>query len=247
MERCFVIQPFDKDRFDQRFADTYAPAISTAGLEPYRIDSDPGVRIPIEDIEKGIANSAICFADITIDNPNVWYELGFAFACGKDVVMVCSDERAGSFPFDIRHKTIINYKTRSVSDFQALSVAITNRITALLNQSKKVKSLHTVQASNSDGLGGHEIAAILIIAENQFTSLDTMSVYNLKIKMEQAKYDGFATGIALKTLESKQLVATSEESDYNSQGELYMVCKLTDIGIKWVLSNASKYIKQPES
>jgi hypothetical protein len=72
MEKCFVIQPFDKGKFDQRYEESYKLAIENGGLEPYRIDSDLAVRIPIEDIEKGIRSSALCFADITIDNPNVW-------------------------------------------------------------------------------------------------------------------------------------------------------------------------------
>jgi hypothetical protein len=98
MNTCFVIQPFDKDKFDQRYTETFEPAIIAAGLEPYRVDRDPSVRIPIEQIEDGIRNSRICFAEITLDNPNVWYELGFAFASGKDVVMVTEERQ--KFPFD---------------------------------------------------------------------------------------------------------------------------------------------------
>ena len=30
MERCFVIQPFDNDKFDKRFKDVYSPAIIDA-------------------------------------------------------------------------------------------------------------------------------------------------------------------------------------------------------------------------
>ena len=78
MPICFVIQPFDKGKFDKRFRDVFKPAIEAAELEPYRVDRDPGVSIPIEEIESSIANSAICLADITTDNPNVWFELGYA-------------------------------------------------------------------------------------------------------------------------------------------------------------------------
>jgi hypothetical protein len=77
---CFVIQPFDGGRFDKRFSDVFKPAIEEAGLEPYRVDRDPSVSIPINDIEKGIRDAAVCFADITLDNPNVWFELGYALA-----------------------------------------------------------------------------------------------------------------------------------------------------------------------
>jgi hypothetical protein len=46
MEKCFVIQPFDKGKFDQRYEESYKLAIENGGLEPYRIDSDLAVRIP---------------------------------------------------------------------------------------------------------------------------------------------------------------------------------------------------------
>ena len=116
MSKCFVIQPFDKGKFDTRYIDIFEPAIRKAEFEPYRIDNDLSVRVPIDEIEKGISESSICFAEITTDNPNVWYELGFAFACDKDVIMVCSDERQGKFPFDIQHRHIITYKTNSTGD-----------------------------------------------------------------------------------------------------------------------------------
>ena len=80
MATCFVIQPFDGAKFDKRYTDIYKPAIEAAGLEAYRVDTDPGVQVPIDAIEKGIKQATICLADITTDNPNVWYELGFAFA-----------------------------------------------------------------------------------------------------------------------------------------------------------------------
>lgn len=131
MPTCFVIQPFDADKFDRRFEEVYSPAIQAAGLEPYRVDRDVAVDIPIDSIESGIRGAAICLADITTDNPNVWYELGFAFASGRAVVMVCSDERTGKkYPFDIQHRTVIEYKAQSPSDFASLQAKITNRIKA---------------------------------------------------------------------------------------------------------------------
>lgn len=84
------MQPFDGSKFDKRFDDVLAPAITAADLEPYRVDRDPGVTIPIEDIQSGIESSPACLADITADNPNVWFELGYAIAsrrvgCGTKV------------------------------------------------------------------------------------------------------------------------------------------------------------------
>ena len=53
----------------------------------YLLDRDPGVDVLIDAIEEAIRSA------ITTDNPNVWYELGFAFAAGRPVVMVCSQPK----------------------------------------------------------------------------------------------------------------------------------------------------------
>jgi hypothetical protein len=188
MEKCFVIQPFDNDKFDKRFVDIFEPAIVKAGFDAYRFDKDLSVRIPIDDIEKGISESVICFAEITTDNPNVWYELGFAFACNKDVVMVCSDERQGKFPFDIQHRHVITYKTSSTSDFTSLEDTITRKIKAFQLKSKTVKQLNTTPVVETEGLKGHEIALLILIMENQVSSEDSTSIYSLKNEMNK---DGF--------------------------------------------------------
>jgi hypothetical protein len=51
---CFVIQPFDGGNFYERYEDVFAPAIKDAELEPYRVDKNPSVSIPIDSIEKQI-------------------------------------------------------------------------------------------------------------------------------------------------------------------------------------------------
>lgn len=79
---CFVIQPFDST-FDKRYTDVYEPAIKASGLIPYRVDRDPSAKNLIEQIESRIDGAKICVVDISIDNPNVWYELGYAFASKK--------------------------------------------------------------------------------------------------------------------------------------------------------------------
>ena len=100
----FIIQPFDSAKFDQRFEEVFKPALKRAGLKPYRVDQDPGVEIPIEAIEREIVRADICLADISTNNPNVWYELGYALAANRPVVLICSHDRGAKFPFDIQHR-----------------------------------------------------------------------------------------------------------------------------------------------
>jgi hypothetical protein len=110
-ERCFVIQPFDDGGpFDKRYDDVLVPAIRAAELEEYRVDRDPNVAIPIDQIETAIPTSVICLADITLDNPNVWFELGYAIALAKQVVLICNKNRAT--PFSIRCATPHDHSIR---------------------------------------------------------------------------------------------------------------------------------------
>ena len=131
MGTCFVIQPFDQGIFDKRYEDVYRPGIEAAGLEAYRVDQDPTVSIPIDDVEERIRGAAAVLADITTDNPNVWFELGYAVACHREVVLVCSKERPTPFPFDVQHRSIIRYGTDSASDFAELAQRITERLRAI--------------------------------------------------------------------------------------------------------------------
>jgi hypothetical protein len=129
MAICFVIQPFES-KYDKRFDDIYKPAIEAADLDAYRVDRDRSVEVPIDTIEAGIRDAAVCLADITTDNPNVWYELGFAFAANRPVIMVCANERSGKYPFDIQHRTVIDYLVDSPRDFDKLKQSITDTIKA---------------------------------------------------------------------------------------------------------------------
>ena len=137
MPKCFVIQPFD-DENDRRYDEVYKPALEAAGVEPYRVDRDPSVTVPIEAIEAQIRESDICLADITTDNPNVWYELGFAFAVGRPVVMTCEAEaRVEKLPFDIQHRAVIKYSTASPSGFKQLHAEVVKRVAARLNDTDR--------------------------------------------------------------------------------------------------------------
>lgn len=237
MEKCFVIQPFDNGKFDKRFVDIFEPAIKKAEHEPYRIDKDLSVRVPIDDIEKGISESAICFAEITTDNPNVWYELGYAFACNKDVVMVCSDERVGKFPFDIQHRHIITYKTGSTSDFNTLEDTITRKINAFKQKTKTVKQLSATPVLETEGLKGHEIALLILVMENQLSSEDSTSVFGLKHEMNKAGYTDIATSVGIRSLTKYGMIETFKTmDDYNNNVE-YIACRLTNNGENWILSN----------
>lgn len=237
MKTCFVIQPFDRDKFDKRYNDVFEPAIKDSGYIPYRVDKDSSVTIPIEDIEHKIKECDLCFAEITTDNPNVWYELGYAFACNKSVIMVCSEERLGKFPFDIQHKFIITYKTGSISDFNDLSKRITTKIKAIEGRNKIVDTLSNIPVQEVKGLKNHEFAILIFLMENTVSKTESFPVYKLKEEMNKSGYNDMATSVGIRALDKMQFVNISMEAD-NWQD--YPVCSLTENGENWLLENQDK-------
>lgn len=238
MNNCFVIQPFDKGKFDNRYEDIYEPAIESCQLNAYRIDKDSSASILIEDIEENIRNSVICFAEITNDNPNVWYELGYAIACNKEVVMVCSDERDTNFPFDVRHRNIIQYKTESPRDYEQLKTDITNRIKAILKKKSSLLKLSQSPVKETQGLSNHEITALVSIMSNQHSDDECVWGYTLQQDMNKNGYTNLAVSIAIRKLKLKELIEVGSESDIN--GNLTAYFRITEKGQDWIINNEDK-------
>ena len=238
MAICFV-QPFDKGPYDKRYEDTLKPAITDAGLEPYRVDQDPSVTVPIDDIETHIRDADICLADISTNNPNVWYEVGFAFANGKPVVLICAEPRGESFPFDIRHRHVISYATHSMSDFEKLKKDVTAKLKAQLQKAEKLQTASTMaQIKPTEGLAAHEIAVLFTIISNARMPDDGMPPFALKESMKRSGYTPVASTLALASLSNKGLMEYGTES--SDDGD-YTVCKLTERGIKWMLDHQNEF------
>ncbi len=242
-KECFVIQPISDEKFTKRFDDVYKPAIEAVGLAAYRVDLDPMVKVPIEDIESKIKNAEICFADISTDNPNVWYELGYAFASNKDVVMVCDESRT-IFPFDVRHKNIIPYKTESTSDFDALRNKIIEKMKAYLHSQKTTEKILENPIKETDGLQPYELSLLAFIIGEQFTDEQSASVWDLRKSMNNAGFNDTAFSIGMRLLKAKSYIDTKIESDYN--GNEYSACTLTQSGIDFILKNINLFdLQQP--
>jgi hypothetical protein len=235
--RCCVFQPFDKGPFDKRYDDTIAPAVKAAGLEPYRVDRDDGVVIPIETLHEEIRSAVICLADISTQNPNVMYELGFAIASGKDVVLVCSTQRSKPFPFDIRHRGIIEYASDSARDFEKLKNDITNRIKALLKKQAATDEIASASpVKGTHGLQPHEVAALAFVMANADGVESGVSAYSIKADMERAGYTNAATQLGLIRLSRLGYVESVEESD-SFRNESWIAYRLTTAGQDWLLEN----------
>ena len=237
-EYCFVIQPFDSGKFDKRYDDVFEPTLNKIGLEAYRVDKDSSVNIPIDAIEEQIKNSRLCLADITTDNPNVWYEVGYAIASGKEIILICSDERKTSYPFDIIHRNVLSYKTESQSDFTVLSDKLTRRAKAILNNPVTVLPAFSLNL-DINGLNYNEIALIGAILVNQDTPIEIVSAWGIKQDMKRSGLNEIAFSLAIRKLLNKKFLEIENMCDYS--GNEGMGYGITEYGNKWIIENEDKF------
>ena len=238
MPSCFVIQPFDGGKFDKRYRDCFFPAVKDAGLEPYRVDADPSVSVPIDQIEEGIKRATVCFADITLDNPNVWFELGFALASGKEICIICSEERQGKFPFDIQQRSIIRYKNDSASDYVDLRARITTRLEAILVKEETMAAISAPSLlKETGGLSQPEIIVLTAIVENLDGPKGFTIHWPLKNQMDRLGYNNLAVNIGVRRLARRRMIEIIEGTD-NDNGDPATFYSVAHSGYDWLTDNA---------
>ena len=236
MNQCFVIQPFDNDKFDKRYQDVYAPAILEGGYEPYRVDKDISTEIPIESIDSNIRSSSVVLADITMDNPNVWFEVGLAIAYKKRTILVCSDERKDKYPFDIQQHSIISYKTGSLSDFENLKSQIINKLKYFSSRTNSIAEKENNGQILSESLVSDE-AFLLIgtIGQNILGQNDSIPISLCIEKFKECGYNQLAFNFALAEL--CELKFTEQGiGDYDCPE-----CRITTEGFSWMRRNKSRF------
>lgn len=248
MPNCFVIQPFD-EKYQKRYNDVYKEAIRNADVEPYKVDEDPNVSVPIESIEKEIANADMCFTDISEDNPNVWFELGYAIAAQKGLCIICAKQNRDKLPFDVQHRNVLFYDSESPSDFISLGKKITDRIRALKRQGEIISPILNNDTENGDleELDQSEITVLGLIAAEQIEPDGYAPIYNLKNAVSRTGYTDVVFPIAYRKLLNMEYLKSTEEQE---ELERVRACRLTDIGWSFLLNNKHKFAlkqSQPQS
>lgn len=122
--KVFTIMKFSSP-FNEVYEDIIKPICEKPEfkLDVKRADETFGPGQIIADIIKDIEESKIIIAEITpIDNANVFFELGYAFAVNKPVILLCEKNviNSGKLPFDISSFRILFYENsiRGKKDFE---------------------------------------------------------------------------------------------------------------------------------
>jgi hypothetical protein len=80
---AFVVMPFGQPWSSQVFTDLFKPAIEAANFVVSRGDTIVRVGDLGTNVWRSITQAGIVVGDVTVPNPNVYYELGLADALGK--------------------------------------------------------------------------------------------------------------------------------------------------------------------
>ncbi len=251
---CFVIQPFSQP-YEIRYETIYKPAIEKAGLTPRRVGK-AGDNIITEEIERGIRNAVACFAEITpkfytmpdiggkiityMHNPNVWYELGFAYACGKPVSMICNQEvlPLSKLPFDISTRYVNGY-TNSVDANKHARMGLIEEIAEDLKKKTEESSSKLRAPSPQDKKSGAgindfdgQVLKILVEIHLQITSAlngltaDMDIIHELENKLNYVP--ALAAGMP-RFHEPKTMAGAAKSVQFNEESALVGATALADI------------------
>jgi tetratricopeptide (TPR) repeat protein len=154
---AFVAMPFgikDDINFDRIYADLIKPALEAAGLEAFRADGEMQAGEIRKDMFQELLLADLVVVDASIDNPNVWYELGVRHALReRDVVVIAC--RDGRLPFDIATDRVLRYHRKDgvpdpatlEADIKLLTQYVTNTMRARSDDSYRSSPVYAVMPS----------------------------------------------------------------------------------------------------
>lgn len=127
--KVFVIMQFNEE-YNELYNEVIKPVCEAVGLKVIRVDESSRNGSIIEEIRNEIIDSTFVIADITPDNPNVYYEVGFAHGIKKKVILMCNQQRE-RLPFDLVDVRTIFYKN-SISGNSAVKAKLEKQILEIL-------------------------------------------------------------------------------------------------------------------
>src|SRR5437868_3022624 len=106
LSQVFVAMPF-RDSFAQVYADLIKPAIEGANLASIRSDNLQATGALFDSIAEEIRRSQVIVGDLSTQNANVLFELGYSAALGKEIVYLTQDGE--DVPSDLAGQRYVRY------------------------------------------------------------------------------------------------------------------------------------------
>lgn len=105
--RAFVVMEFGAS-FDELYSEVIRSICGEYQVEVVRVDEMYGPGLIIGDIVKQIARAQLVIADVTPKNPNVYFEVGYALAMQKPMILLA--KKGTALPFDVAPFRVLFYE-----------------------------------------------------------------------------------------------------------------------------------------
>lgn len=130
---AFVVMQFSPPEYEELFNDVISPVCEQMGLEPFRASQTYYPGLVIADIQRQIRESRVVIAEITPVNPNVYYEVGYADAIGKPVILIADGGKLEQLPFDVRAFRTLFYEN-TIGGKAKVEKTLTEFLKNIMNQ-----------------------------------------------------------------------------------------------------------------
>ncbi len=194
---AFVLMPFNPD-FDDIYKLGIKGACNSEKIYCERVDEQIYEGDMLNRIYNQIQHADYIIADMTAKNPNVFYEVGYAHALQKKVILIT--QNPDDIPFDMQHYFHIVYNKSNIS---GLKDELNRRIEWYLSLSDETNNLDSEYELNvylnSIQLSTEKLSKINILLRNKtISSLSYDFQLDLQLENPLMKiYDGKNTNVAL--------------------------------------------------
>ena len=191
LAECFVIMPFGIKVLRDGSARTYdfekvyriiiQRAVRQAGMIPVRADERIGSAIIHTVMFKDLRDQGVVLADLSLENPNVFYELGIRHVMSPSgTVLIC--RKGSELPFDVKLSRVVfyDYDGRSLDWEEAERVV--QELQAALQEARRGSPDSPVHAllesvlrpSDASISGGASLAAVDLIEQDALIAYEDM-------------------------------------------------------------------------
>jgi hypothetical protein len=130
--RSFVIMQFTSP-YNELYQEVVKPVCNEFQVEAIRADETYGPGLIIADVTRQINEANFIIAEITPENPNVYYEVGYAHARGKPTILI-ADRGMEKLPFDLSPFRTLFYEN-SIDGKRKVEEGLRRHIKAILDPS----------------------------------------------------------------------------------------------------------------
>lgn len=148
--RVFVVMPFGKKPLDHEAKDAgnvidfnavydhlLEPALRKAGCDPFRADSEAAAGDIRTDMFFELVTADLVVADISIGNPNVFYELGVRHGVCPHGVLIVQGSFGNARPFDIAPDRCFSYEGSLLNGCKAAGAELNRQVENLTQTFKR--------------------------------------------------------------------------------------------------------------